>query len=202
MVLRGCFCLYAQHCKLQSGFHAQFCVILGRKANETRTRSHDLRMRSGNRQHTHLATDKRSKASKASKASKYRTRKMLNEGCNWLQSLCIRDHLRKQCFFHQTLKISCILNTLYIYIYIFIYIMILYIYIYVYVCIYVYKKHILSKTEKYTSLTAFPQLNASWSDLPFSFSQANSYICDDRVRLPTVEVADRRADSMVEMNCT
>ena len=149
MVLRGCFCLYAQHCKLQSGFHAQFCVILGRKANETRTRSHDLRMRSGNRQHTHLATDKRSKASKA---SKYRTRKMLNEGCNWLQSLCIRDHLQKQCFFHQTLKISCILNTLYIYIYIYHDI----IYIYVYVCIYVYKKHILSKTEKYTSLTASP----------------------------------------------
>ena len=42
-----------------------------------------------------------------------------------------------------------------------------------------------SKTKKCTSLTAFPHLNASWSDLPLSLFQANFWICEDRVRFPT-----------------
>ena len=94
--------------------------------------------------------------------------------------MCTRDHLQKQCSFPQiratlkpkskTLKMLCVLNTVYVYIYIYNY-SILFIFF--------------SKTKKCTSLTAFPHLNASWSDLPLSLFQANFWICEDRVRLPT-----------------
>ena len=87
-------------------------------------------------------------------------------------SMCTRDHLQKQCSFPQiratlkpkskTLKMLCVLNTVYVYIYIY---------------IDSYSSSILfiffSKTKKCTSLTAFPHLNASWSDLPLSLFQAN-----------------------------
>ena len=65
------FCFHALHCKLQGGLHAQFSLIQGGKQNETRTRSHKLRTRSGNPQHTHLPADWPSKPSKAKQTKQY-----------------------------------------------------------------------------------------------------------------------------------
>ena len=108
--------------------------------------------------------------------------------------MCTRDHLQKQCSFPQiratlkpkskTLKMLCVLNTVYTYVYIHMCNHV-YIYIYSYSILFIF----FSKTKKCTSLTAFPHLNASWSDLPLSLFQANFWICEDRVRLPTFRVA-------------
>ena len=64
-------CFHALHCKLQGGFHARFSLIQACKQNETRTRSHKLRTRSGNPQHTPLPADWPSKPSKAKQTKQY-----------------------------------------------------------------------------------------------------------------------------------
>ena len=146
------FCFHALHCKLQGGFHAQFSLIQGSKQNETRTRSHKLRTRSPNTlTYPQIGQANQAKQSKPS-------------------SMCTRDHLQKQCSFPQiratlkpkskTMKMLCVLNTVYTYVDI---------YIYSYSILFIFFR----KTKKCTSLTAFPHLNASWSDLPLSLFQAN-----------------------------
>ena len=128
------FCFHALHCKLQGGFHDQLSLIQGGKQNETRTRSHKLRTRSGNPQHTHLPANWPSKPSKAKQTKQYvyqrsSPKAMLFSSNPSNPETQIKNLEDVVCFERET--------------------------------------------KKCTSLTAFPHLNASWSDLPLSLFQAN-----------------------------
>ena len=87
MVLRAsvfvafAFMLCAANCMLQGGFRAQFSLIQGGKQNETRTRSHKLRTRSGNPRHSHLPADEPSKASKAKQSKQSKASKAKQMSC-------------------------------------------------------------------------------------------------------------------------
>ena len=162
------FGFHALHCKLQIAFHAQFSLIQGGKQNETRTRSHKLRTRSGNPQHPHLPADWPSKPSKAKQTKQYvyqrsSPKAMLFSPNPSNPETQIKNLEDVVCFEH------CI-----------------------YICIYSYSMLLtfFSKTKKCTSLTTFPQLNVSWSDLPLNLFQANFWICEGRVRLPTFRVGE------------
>ena len=162
------FCFHALHCELQGGFHTQFSWIQGGKQNETRTRSHKLRTRSGNPQHTHLPADWPSKPSKAKQTKQY---------------VYQRSSPKAMLFFpnpsNPETQIKNLENVVFWTLYIH-----MYIYIYSYSMLFIF----FGQSKKCTSLTAFPHLNASWSDLPLSLFQANFWICEDRVRLPTFRV--------------